>query len=253
MKRMLFLMITATCTDAFPLKVNATEIDKLRLYSDEYPPYNFSVHNQAMGIMVDILVEMLRISNSKLTRDDIQFLPWARGLAYTRQRKNTLLFSTTKTQQRADLFQWVGPIITSELVLIAKREKKLTYQNKEALKHLRFGAVRSDVSADILFQHFGKEVDVNLSNDGQISVLQLFLGRIDLLSYEKNVAFWMLRKAGLPINDYEIIYRFAPTEEWFALNKETDKRVVTDLQVALDSLGEDYIKHVINRYIGRTE
>jgi polar amino acid transport system substrate-binding protein len=64
---------------------------------------------------------MLTIAGAKKSRADIKIWPWARGYETALKEKNTVLFSTTRTEARENLFKWVGPIMPSRIVLVAKK------------------------------------------------------------------------------------------------------------------------------------
>ena len=99
----------------------ATPLDKLILISEEYPPLNYTEDGLRRGIATDLLVEILAAAGSLKSHKDIASLPWARAYQLARRHDNILLFSVSRTRDREPLFHWVGPILQSEIVLIARK------------------------------------------------------------------------------------------------------------------------------------
>ena len=64
----------------------------------------------------------------------------------------------------------------------------------------------------------------------------LSAGRIDLLAYGKKTAFWNFREAGFSPDDFEVVYINKTYDAYFALNRETDDKIITQLQTALDKV-----------------
>ena len=99
--------------------------DNFTLMSEEYPPYNMLENNKPIGVSIDLLEAIFKKIDSKLTKKDIQFLPWARSYNIIQTKKNTMLFSMARTKQREKLFKWVGPIGSSVIALIARKDKNI--------------------------------------------------------------------------------------------------------------------------------
>ena len=92
------------------------------------------------------------------------------------------------------------------MVLIAKKSSKIKIDSTEGLKKYKLGAIRDDVGEQLLRKIVGPNKEINLNTHGLNSAKQLNLGRIDLWSYEENVAFWFIKKAGLNPKDFEVVY-----------------------------------------------
>ncbi len=68
--------------------------DDLTIITEDYPPLNYVEHEELRGPAVDIV----RAIRDKLgIGSKIKVYPWARGYRYLETRKNTALFSTTRS------------------------------------------------------------------------------------------------------------------------------------------------------------
>ncbi len=225
-------------------------VDDLSIMTEIYPPLNFKEDGKLQGISVDILELLLERLNSTLTREDIRLLPWARAYKYLQTRENTCLFSTTRTEEREDLFKWVGPIIPARHVLIAPKYRKLSIQSVADLKTYRIGTVIEDVAEQLLVERgYNKGALIAVSHPS-LCAKQLDKGRIDLWAYGEVVANWVLKKEGFSPADYETVYVLKEGGYYFAFHNETPDDLIQQFQQALDDLKkEGKVQKIIDSYL----
>ncbi|MGM0785640.1 MAG: substrate-binding periplasmic protein [Pseudomonadota bacterium] len=219
----------------------AAELSSLTFITEEYPPYNYQRDGQPEGIAVELLERILTRTDTPRDRHDIQFYPWARGYDMALTEPNTVLFSTTRTEQRESLFQWVGPIATDRVSLIARRDADIHLDDLEALidSDYRVAVIREDIGAQRLHEAGvpDSRIQVAMSNDSALHMLER--GRVDLWAYGEDVAFWMMEQKGLSQSDFEAILPISESDLYFALHRDTDPTLVATLQNALDRLRAD--------------
>jgi len=240
---LLFFTSTSLC---------AQTLDDLVFITEEYPPFNFIEEGKVRGISTDLLVEMLNRLGAKQTREDIGSLPWARGYEIALHNKNAVLFSTTRTQAREELFKWVGPIIHSEIVLLARKDRKLSLKSVDEInrRKLRVGVVLNDVG-ELTLRELGVERRrIFRFNKGVQLAKMLEQGRIDLLAYGKQVSLWNLKSLGFAPNDFATVYTLAQAEYYYALNRNIDEQIARRLQAALDQLkAEGALARIVKHYL----
>lgn len=230
----------------------AQTLDDLIFITEEYPPFNFTVDGKVQGIATDTLLEMLKLVGASQTREDIGSLPWARGYDVALNTEDALLFSTTRTPAREKLFKWVGPIIRSEIVLFARKDRNLSIDNLGEInkKKLRVGAVLNDVGEQLLLKEGIDKRQIYRYNKGIHLAEMLERGRIDLLAYGKIVTLWNFKSLGFDPNEYKIVHSLKQAEYYFALNEKTDDRIVDQLQTALELLkSSGRLDKIIKRYL----
>ena len=231
----------------------AQTLDDLTIVTENYPPYNFHKDGELQGMAVDLMVEMLQRTGSKLGRSDIKLWPWAKGYRQVLRRTGTVLFSTTRTEEREELFAWVGPISPTTIALIAHKDRRLSVSGIEDAKQLKIGVVIDDVGEQLLLrQGFdAHNLDrVSGSDVTLLSIRKLVMGRIDLWSYERNVAMWEIRDKGLDPDDFETVHVLSEGELYYAFNRDTPPELIARMQQALDEIRQDgtYAK-IIERYV----
>jgi polar amino acid transport system substrate-binding protein len=227
-------------------------IDDLIFVTEDYPPFNFSQKGISRGISVDALLEMLALAGSKKTRGDINVWPWARGYETALNEKNTVLFSTTRTAARENLFKWVGPIMPARNVLIAKKSSAIKINALKDLNHtqLKIGVVREDIGAQLLLDAGVAKDRTHQANSGISVAKMLHAGRVDLWAYGAPVILWNLKELGYPTNEYEEVFTLSDSQQYyFALHKSTDDKLVAKLQKALNELKKNgRFNQIVARY-----
>ena len=84
----------------------------INLTTEHYPPYNIDLSLDGSGVGVggastEIVLEMMRRSGYSYS---MNLMSWKRAYTSAQEKNYTGVFSTTRTEKREKLFQWVGPI-----------------------------------------------------------------------------------------------------------------------------------------------
>jgi len=232
--------------------LNANNLDKLNILTEIYPPFNYKENEQLVGLSVEILEQMLKNSGSKLTKDDFKVLPWARAYNIVQNKKDTMLFTMFRTPAREDLFKWVGPVDSSIVGLIARKDKNIKIKNIEEIKNYKIGTVKDDIAHTALLDSGYEKRKIDLvsgTNSIEICVKKLNSNRIDMFAYLVTMNEWNLDKNFFNPKDYENVFTLLKQDLYFALNKNTDDKIIEKLQSALDELKKDgTYSNIIKKY-----
>jgi polar amino acid transport system substrate-binding protein len=211
-------------------------INDYNLMTEEYPPFNFENNNKFQGIAVDFLGKVLKKMGSEKTVEDIQLLPWANAFNQLQIKENSLLFSTTRTDERENKFKWAGPILETRVSIIAPKAKNIKIKYASDLNNFEIGVVRSDIGETLV-----KSIGVDDSNITPVSSLEqnikkLVKGRIDLIAYDVNVVKWYLKSAGYNPADFKEVYVLKEGGLYYAFNKSTPDQLIEEFQAVVDKL-----------------
>lgn len=233
----LFVFVAGTLL--IPKSATSGTIDELVFLTENYPPFNYEKDGEIRGTSVNLLLKMFKQINSSKTVNDIEVVPWARGYRLAQKRKNTVLFSTTRTKSRENLFKWVGPIAPTKISVIAKKANKIKISKFDDLNNFQIGVVREDIG-ELLLKNNG----INPSNiysevSSEFFPRMLNADHIDMWAYEESVAMWILKKDGYNPDDYETVYVLEESQLYFAIQKDTDDALVAKLQASLDAVRVD--------------
>ena len=234
------------------LSCMAANVDKVKIYTENYPPYNMEVNGKPKGISVDILQAMFKQMKSKKTINDIKLRPWATGYKITLKKSNTMLFSMTRTKQREKLFKWVGPIIPTEIGIIAPKDRHIKIHNLKDLKKYKIGAVLNDVGEQLLLENGIDRANIQ-SVGGENPIILNFQkmgkNRIDMFAYETNVAMYGAKSFQIEQKEFEIVYVLKKAKLYYAFNKNTDDKIIKAYQKALDDVkANGTYKKILKKY-----
>ena len=217
----------------------------IKMFTEHYPPYNMkNINGKLMGSSVEVLDAVLKEMKSTQTIKDVKLRSWSKSYKIAKKRKNSMVFSTTRTASREDLFKWVGPIATTTVGVLALKSKKIVINKTSDFNKYKIGVVLDDVGEALLLEsgvdknHFSYVKGEDAIN---ISFANLENNRIDMFVYNLNVAFANAKMEGFDISKYEIIFTLKVGELYFAFNKQTDDAVIQKWQSALDKIKTDGI------------
>ena len=247
--KMKILILTLAAILAPSLSL-ANDIDGLEFVTENYPPYNFKDKGKLKGISVDLLLAATQRSSSMLTAKRIRVLPWPRGYKMVETGPNIVLFSTTRTEERENKFNWVGPIIPTRIVLLAKKSKGIVINSSDDIKNHTVGAITDDIG-DQLVQELGvKASKIKHVPKAESLAKMLNAGRINLWAYEENVARWFIKKAGMNNNDFETVYTLKESDLYYAFSKDISSEKQQHLQKSIDEVkASDEFAQIKSKYL----
>lgn len=237
----LFLPIHAGYAESMPTFLITTE---------DWEPYNFMRDGIVQGISTDIFVLMLEKTGSSQGRKDIEIYPWIRAYKMTLERPNTVLYTTARTDERENLFKWVGPIFETHFTLYALKSRHIKINALNDLKKYKIGTVRGDAYEDLLTEKTGMtvrdfyRVALNIQN-----TKKLMNGRIDLAAQSMDTTVHTSREAGLDPELFEPVFLLETIGMYYAFNKDTQDFVISRMQNAFDDLkNEGKLTEIFQKY-----
>jgi polar amino acid transport system substrate-binding protein len=215
---------------------SASELDKLDYITESYPPYNFKSDGELKGIAVDLLLAATKKASASLTAQNIKVFPWPRAYNMATLGPNIVLFSTTRTEEREQRFNWAGPISPTRIVLLAKKSSAIVINSADDIKKYTVGAIPNDIGDQLI-----KKAGVDSSAIKHIAkadslAKMLEADRIKLWAYEENVARWFIKEAGLNNSDFEAVYTLKESDLYYAFSKDIDISTLELLQKAIDDV-----------------
>ncbi len=130
-------------------------LPQFHIMTEEWRPYNFSQGGRLQGISVDFLGMMLKEVGSNQTIADIKLYPWTRAYRVAQKERHTILFSTTRTKEREQMFKWVGPVFQNQISLHALKKRKIKINSPEELKKYKIATYFNDAGERVLINDFG--------------------------------------------------------------------------------------------------
>jgi len=208
---------------------------ELTILTENLPPLNYLKDGVLIGPSVEIVEEIQRRVGS---REPIKVYPWARAYKMALEEKNVVLFGTTHTKARHDIFKWVGPLARKRDILVAKKGAGIKITSLEDAKKVkRIGTLREDTRERLLKSH--GFTNLESVSDEQKNAKKLVLGRIDLWAYKKPGLKTVCELAGVDYNELEEVYSLREINVSIAFSKKTSDSIVLMWQKAFKEMSTD--------------
>lgn len=230
MKKAIFAFITVLLLA--PQFIYSAE---LTILTENLPPLNYVKDGELVGPSVEIVQEIQRRVGSNA---EIQVYPWARAYKLALEEDNVVLFSTTHTKARDNIFKWVGPLATKRDILVAKKDSKILINNLMDARNVgRIGTLRDD-TREILLKSRGF-TNLEPVSDEQLNAKKLALGRIDLWAYKVPGLRTVCELAGVDHNDFVEVFHLREIGVGIAFSKKTSDEIVQKWQTAFNEMMSD--------------
>lgn len=210
----------------------------LVVYTEEFPPYNFSYQNEITGINVQLVKRACKEIEIECV---FEIYPWNRAMRMALKGPNTGIVSTARTGDREKHFNWVGPFMSGQncIYKLASREDIDIIDIASASNYV-MGA-STDSAYDKVLSTLGFEDGNNLKRyDGKYSKVRPFAAqRVDLIVASAHSIEMQLATADLSLSDVVPVAKIDNTllsGNYLAVHPAIDNEVVSRLQSALDKL-----------------
>lgn len=208
---------------------------ELTILTEEYPPLNYTQNGKITGSTVAVVQEILQRLDLFI---EIKMLPWARGYNLLRTKPNVILFTTTRTEEREDLFHWVGPVATSKNAFYAKKGSKLQINSLDDAKRVKAIATYKDDAREQMLISWGFN-NLDSSNSPESNLKKLLSGRVDLWLYDTLGLPGVTQKLGVDVSALELVHAIDDVFLYIAISKATPTYVVQRWQDTLDCMKQD--------------
>lgn len=200
----------------------------IKVTTEEYPPYNMTQNGVIVGLATDLVRAAFEKAEIGYT---IESLPWQRAYQAALTAKDTCVYSTTQTEERLPLFEWVGPLAKNNWTLFARAESTLSLATLDDAKGLLIGGYQGD-AVSIFLEKQGFRVEA-VSRD-ELNPAKLANGRIDLWATGSELGPFLAEQQG--IKGLKPLLTFKESLLSMACNKNTDPATLAKLRAALDEV-----------------
>jgi len=246
------MMFKKLITLLLVLSVITLQATDIKMKTENYPPYNMDVDGKLTGLSVEILEAMLKQMGYSESISNLELTSWSDAYTSAINNKNSMVFSTTRTKSREDLFKWVGPISKVTIGVVALKDKEISIKNVSDLNKYKIGTAKDDAGEILLLENgIDKKNFYRLDGTNSLATLLYKMERekIDMVAYDTRVAMYSIDLNGFESDDYEVIYTLAKKGLYFAFNKKTDDVIIKKWQKALDTIKANGIYNkIIKKY-----
>lgn len=209
--------------------------ESLKVITTEEPPLSYKENSQVTGLVTDIVIELIKRTNSKAV---VKIQPWNRAYATGLREKNVVLFTAGRTQQREELFHWIGPVIKKHWVLISNQKSNIKISSLNDLKAVgKIGVVRADAKESYL-KSLGLN-NIHAVGTYQQAFKMLSLSRLDLVVTADVEIPVVANHIGFSAAQFPMVYKLREIGSYIVMSKGTSRALVNQWQLAFKGLKED--------------
>ncbi len=216
---------------------------ELTIVSEENPPFNYLQDGVFTGSSTEVVREITRRLDLPA---DIQVLTWARAYQLALTQPNVVLFSTARTQERENLFHWVGPIYKVHFGFYARRGSG-PYPTclADAKKVSAIATYKDDVREQLLKSLGFTNLDSSKSPASNLK--KLLSGRVDLWLHSNLGVSSIAKQIGIDPDEVELVLPFKDNNAYIAISKGTPRSVIDQWQAALDNMKREGVFEKISK------
>ncbi|NRD73186.1 ABC transporter substrate-binding protein [Shewanella sp. VB17] len=204
-------------------------MSELRLLTEQWVPVSYEKNGVNTGFAVELVNQLQIIIGSE---QKVEVLPWARAMSIANSTPNVMLFATSINKARRKSFDFVGPIITSNISLYAKANDNIELNDVSQLKTAgHIGAYRGSIGASML-----KELGLDqllISSFPTQSAKQLLRGRIRLWCQADIAVNSLLDEIGSNLDAIKPVLVISEISLYLAFSKGTQLSVIETWDNAL--------------------
>lgn len=201
-----------------------------------YPPYCVSSGLTVKGMAVSTLTTIMNMCGIPLAEDQIKLMSWTYAFENTARGPERIMLNAQRTSDSERLFKWVGPVITSRIVLIGRKRDRLFIPTRDHLKGYRIATVRWSRPEKSLLAGGMKCEDLHRHPSHVQALRSLDRGEVDLFAFTQLGAPSLMEGLGMRKDDYEICFTFNEEPLYFAFSRDTDDRLIARLNRALKDI-----------------
>ncbi|HEA16113.1 MAG TPA: transporter substrate-binding domain-containing protein [Pseudoalteromonas prydzensis] len=225
----------------------------ITIFTEQFPPYNFSNKGQLQGINLDIVRTLCELADVECK---FELLPWDRAYDLVQKKPLSGLVSTARSAGREELFYWVGPLLSARTFFYRLTSNKhINPTDISQVSAYTLGVVRGNIYEELV-AGIGFEKDKNLLTVAHhYEYMNLFFkNKIDLILSSELTLDYQLQQFGhggkevvklveLPLNalqgNYLVFNKEMPIAIVERFNEQLEKLRAVD---NLDAYRHRYVK-----------
>ncbi len=219
--------------------------------TEDYPPFNFKKDGKITGSSTEVVKAVLKKAkiNYKL-----KLKPWTRAYKEALTKKNILIFSISRSDQREKLFKWVGVIAPNDNYLYALKSSKIPELSKlDMAKKYKIGVVKDDVSMQYLEKEgFKQGKSLIVDRNYVISFKKLLKKKVQLIPLDLLGGAVIARQCNSSMKKLKKIFFLKDISKglYMAFSNKTPDSIVEKCKKALEEIKKDgTYEKILSKYI----
>lgn len=212
----------------------------IQIYTEASPPYSYmtgkDTTRKILGSSVDIVNEIQARTGYV---NKINMSVWTDAYSVVQYLPNSAIFNITRTPERENMFQWVGPISSSRSYFYTLKSSGLTVTTIAQAKALKSVATPAGwFTYDYLVKN-GFQNIVATSRTSLEAFQQLIKGEVQALLMTDLDVKWLADLSKVPLSDLSQQLQASDLKDYIAFSLNTPATTVQLWQQKLDAMKAD--------------
>ena len=204
----------------------------LVLTGENTPPSSMLVNGWPTGYQTDKMHALLQRAGVPYR---IDIVPWKRAYVMAQREPYTCVYSTTRTPEREKQFKWIGPINSTDWMLLGRAGQQYRLRSLDDARSLRIGAYNGDARGEYLRD---RGFNVDATQNDMANQQKLLLNRIDLWAVSVRADSNMLERLTMGGKIVPVL-TFNKVQLYLACNPSVPDAMVDRLNATFDTLRRD--------------
>jgi polar amino acid transport system substrate-binding protein len=209
---------------------------ELLILGEESPPGEYLDDNgNPAGVTIDLVNDLMLRQGITAT---INILPWKRAYHIGLHENNIVLLETTRTEERENLFKWVGPILVLNRIIYSMADYGGTLKKTADMQHAGKICVLRGSSNESYLKKLGL---TNIhSVAAPIQCLKMLQANRVQLFYTSEIGMnGLLKEQNLAPNSVKAVFNLKKEYLYLAFSKDISELQIKSWQAALEDAKRD--------------
>ena len=222
----------------------------LEVLTENWPPFNYEKEGEVVGFATEIVKATLDNAGLAYT---IRLGVWKGIYDKVLSQNDVLVYTITRTKERENLFDWIGPFAKREQSLFKLKSRQDIKIDKldDARKYL-IGLQEGDaITNDLIQNGFSEEAkNLYIFDKRILAYRSLFAGRVDLVTGHDITVKYQLALEDLPYDEVEKAYEFDVKSGFYmAFKKNSNPELVAQVRAGFEELkASDQLNKIVQKY-----
>lgn len=225
-----FRFFLFACILIFSSDANCQPVKPLTLYTEDMQPYNMIENDHVTGISSEIIATAL---NHLQLGYALRLVAWQRAYHEALTEPNSCVYSTVRTADREELFQWIGPVGRDSLAVFVLPDSTIQARNLAELRNYRTVVTPGDYAEPRLRENGIKIIPAPVEAARQLNMMSA--GRIDFWIANRSQAQFEARRAAIPLRE---LFTYDDFELYLACNRAISPDLVGRMDAAVKQVWE---------------
>lgn len=209
---------------------------ELQILGEESPPGEYIDNNgKPAGVTIDLVEDLLRRQGAQAT---IKILPWKRAYYIGLNHSNVALMETTRTEEREELFRWVGPILVVNRIIYGRADFSKPVNTIEDIPTAENICVLRGSSNESYLNSLGFTRISSVAKPFQC-IKMLMAGHVQLFYTSEIGMDGLLKEQGINPDKFKIVLNLKKEYLYLAFSRDVSDVRINGWQTALEDAKKD--------------